>query len=107
MRNFVLKAFTEKSINRKETSTEKCSEKDLLCKKWALKTLVKIHEKYQWVSLLLSEFTTKVTGDKVFLKITSFTSTFEEVWQQFQQAAFMNTYCLEQIILHNSSDCNF
>ena len=33
MRNFVLKAFNEKSINRKETSTEKCSEKDLLCKK--------------------------------------------------------------------------
>ena len=37
-----------------------------------------------------AKYFAKVTVDVAFLRINSFTSIFEEVWQQFELANFMN-----------------
>ena len=61
-----------------------------------------------------AKYFAKVTVDVAFLRINSFTSIFEEVWQQFELANFMNLlfrtilwiYCSEQFFLYNSNDCS-
>ena len=52
-------------------------------------------------------FTIKVTGDAAFLKINSFASIFEEVCPQFELGAYINAYCSEQVVFHNSGEYDF
>ena len=69
-------------------SAEKISEKDVLWKKDVQKTLIKIHKRYLWGSLL-----PKSQVMQLFQKITSLISVFEEVWSQLQ------LYSYEDIIV--------
>ena len=86
-----------------KTSAEKCSDKYMLWGKGVWRTLVtvKIYERYPWGSSLL-----KLQVMQLSKHLTPFTSIFDYNYQS-QLATFMNTYCSEQLVLHNSSDSDF
>ena len=87
----------ERAYTKIKTSAKKYPEEEVLWNKGVQKTVVKIHERYLWDSLLLKLKVIQCFFHKFFWRSLP----------HFLLATVMNTYCLEQLLLHNYSDCDF
>ena len=79
----------------------------MLWKRGALKQKCTENSSQNPWKILMRKFIFKFTGDGPLLKINTFTKIFEEAWPQFQLTTFLKIYCIEQLILHSSSGCDF